>query len=416
MMTDDDQNLDVIDGAFAGFRAGGPLGVPLGSDVVRSTVRHRRKVRATTGAALAILLIAGPVGLYASGAFDADKTPPQVGTSHTATAGLSPTEHGTPDPSGIVTAPSGPADGRVADPANATLPLSGWPAFVQGGKCATGMTKFFQGTHSASGQSDVQVLRSADLDLDGDGAQETVVLLRCAVNDIGYRMVLAFDRDAGGAVVQLGKVVQNVATDAKSTNDVRAIKTMDDIRANGSVVEVHVGGDATAATDSAQWQWRAYAWNGSAFTQSGGPSSFPSPTPATHRTTLVLSPVSTEVTFTRNGANRMETTSAFTFTVRNDGPVATTEGRIVFLGSGVGQWRTTNTACTTNTRGTFCPITLGVGETKTLSFSFFIVGENLGQFASDDRLHISADTAASTTANDGYQLPVTFSVPTRVIA
>jgi hypothetical protein len=404
-MTDDHQQLDVIDDAFAGFRDGGPLGVPLGADAVRGTVRYRRKVRTVTGIAIVAVAIITPAGLYATGVFDSGKAP-QVGASTTQAGTGSPAVAETGGPSATASAPGSPADGRIADPANATLPLPAWPTFVQGAKpCATGSTKFSKSKHTASGQSDVEILKTAYLDLDADGAQETVALFKCAVNSLGYRMVVAYGKDGAGTVVQLGKVVQNSAT---------GIKTIDDLRASGTAVEAHVSDDPAATATSTQWQWRAYAWNGSAFIQTGGLSTFPSNAPDPHLTKFTVATAQSDITFTTvNG--RLEGT--FTFTIRNDGPVATSEGRITINGTGLGDWSTSNAnaMCGYRTGGSgpiVCPLTIGVGETQTITYKFII--ENATASTPDDKLVIAVDTAAARNAQQGYQAAVSVQVPAKV--
>ena len=52
---------DFFDDRFAAFRAGGPLVVPAGPGAAREVYRHRRRVHAAAGGAVAALLVATPV-------------------------------------------------------------------------------------------------------------------------------------------------------------------------------------------------------------------------------------------------------------------------------------------------------------------------------------------------------------------
>ncbi|MER7279818.1 hypothetical protein ABT369_35800 [Dactylosporangium sp. NPDC000244] len=62
----------------------------------------------------------------------------------------------------------------------------------------------------------------AYVDVDHDGAQETIMLLSCSPQGSDYK-VLAFDRDATGKIVTLGQVVGSAGSEGKQGADIETI-------------------------------------------------------------------------------------------------------------------------------------------------------------------------------------------------
>jgi hypothetical protein len=106
-------------------------------------------------------------------------------------------------------------------------------------------------------------------DLDGDGAQETIALVSCSAAASGGQL-LAFDRDAAGKIVTMGTVVA-MTGDIRDIDD-SAVRVLDD-----ATIEVSVGDyqNCCGADTPVIWQTRGYAWDGQAFHQVSGATSFP---------------------------------------------------------------------------------------------------------------------------------------------
>jgi hypothetical protein len=272
---DEPQDLQMIDQAFDTFRAAGPIGEPLGADLVRRTVSHRRKARAVAAGALAAIVLAAPVTAYATGLIQTKHGPPMVGTS----TEPSPSEVTTPTPAQSATptqTPSAP-DGRSTKDqlSHATLDFSGNPD--PDGLCPSG--KFtFKGTSTPYdlGPSRGEVLMKLDevidVDFDHDGALESVVSISCATQGASH-VVLALDRDTSGKIVTVAPVVWAA--------EHQPIGTVFDIRADADgVVGVQVG-DKSPCCDTTdemvEHQWRGYAYDGQKFKQSTGPTKFTPP-------------------------------------------------------------------------------------------------------------------------------------------
>ena len=264
----------LVAGAFAAFRADvAPYVRPAGTTAARETVRHRKRVRTIAAVALAVLVIGVPVTAYAA-VNGEPHAPPVVPAS----GGPSPSPSATqasPSPSASPTPP--PPDGRIAqsDLYKATLQVPAWGPDAPKAEptCPTGAVKFIDGRHHFADSEDETIQEVVYADVDHDGAQETVARLTCGGQGNTFQVV-AFDRDTTGAIVTLGQVTVNSTT-------IRAICGLR-AGADGTTVDAEVGdyplplmcGDGLSKSP-AQFQWRTYGFDGTGFSQTAGPTSFP---------------------------------------------------------------------------------------------------------------------------------------------
>jgi hypothetical protein len=193
-------------------------------------------------------------------------------------AGCGPAKTPAPAAAGSTPAAAPPAATSSAPVSNridaatlngATLTVPAWPLGMTA--CASGSVRFADG-HAVRGANDPEqsIKDVIYLDVDKNGSEDTVVRLECFMNDESASQVLVYVRDAAGSIRLFAPVF---ATDPK----VRAAYAL---RAGaGGTVEVQVGDQDSHGEfqASAQRQWRGYGWDGSAFKQVSGPTSFPSP-------------------------------------------------------------------------------------------------------------------------------------------
>ncbi|MGI5246037.1 hypothetical protein [Dactylosporangium sp. CA-139066] len=265
----DFDNDDLLTSAFADFRSEVSAYVkPAGSAVARATVQHRHKVRTIAASTIAALAIATPVVAYAAAGSDSNGPPVTPGASVSAVeTTTSPAAPATGSPT--ASAP----DGRISktDLGNATLTVPSWPKGFDDG-CPKGSVKFSGGK---AGSNAILKLQGDPVyvDVDHDGAQETVMLLSCSPQGDDYK-VLAFDRDAGGKIVTLGQVVASAGNTGKQGTDIETIWQVQ--AGDDGQVKVDVGEyrPCCEMAQASQHQWRTYGWNGTAFTQTGGPTAF----------------------------------------------------------------------------------------------------------------------------------------------
>jgi hypothetical protein len=322
----DYDNDDLLAGAFAEFRneVSGYV-KPAGTTAARATVQHRHKVRTIAASTIAALAIATPVAAYAAAGGESNGPPVTPGASASATD--------TPSSSAVPTTPSSPTatapDGRISktDLGNATLSIPSWPKGFDDG-CPKGSVKFSGGKAGSDG-----ILRLQGdpvyADVDHDGAQETVMLLSCSPQGADYK-VLVFDRTAAGKLVTLGQVVGSAGNTGKQGTE---IETIWEVTAgdNGQVkVDVGEYRPCCAMVQASQHQWRTYGWNGTAFTQTGGPTSF-GPNPNVTDVTVTADPLR----MTATGTGTWEGT--LTVTVHNKAQYATPGKLTISLGT-PGAW------------------------------------------------------------------------------
>jgi hypothetical protein len=266
----DDQLLAA---AFADFRDEvAPHVKPAGTAAARETVHRRHRVRMIAATTLAALVVAAPVAAYAAIGGDAHGPPAVSGDSPSATS-TDVTDPASPEPSAPATdtVPAAP-DGRIstADLGKATLDIPAWTKGFDA-SCPTGAVKF---TGGKAGNG-IEALQGDPVyvDVDHDGAQETVVLVSCSPQGSDYQVV-ALDRDTTGKIVTLGEVVGSAGNTGKEGSDIMTIWAVQ-AGDNGQVrVDVGEYRPCCEAAQASQHQWRTYGWNGSRFIQTGGPTAF----------------------------------------------------------------------------------------------------------------------------------------------
>ncbi|WP_117211391.1 hypothetical protein [Allorhizocola rhizosphaerae] len=281
---------ELIGGALDEFRYAEALeGAPTGgSAAVRAKVAHRRRVRITTYSVLGALLIALPVAAFAANPRGNNSPPADVLE--------------TPTPAPVVTTPPPHSplpevkDGRftVEELLGAPAPTFDEPA------CG----KKIVAKPAPGVESKVFAKEVAHANLDSDPQLETAALLVCTTDDESTR-VAAYDRDAEGKVVMLGVVVGMLGE--RGMHDVIGIKPR---TAGGIIATVHYS-TYSPEPGEPDPQEREYAWNGSKFTQVGGPTTF---APAKTDLSLTASPL-------RLGpAQNGKRTGTVTLTLTGSGP------------------------------------------------------------------------------------------------
>ncbi|TDB75935.1 hypothetical protein [Micromonospora sp. KC723] len=146
-------------------------------------------------------------------------------------------------------------------------------------------------------------------DVDSDGATETVALVRCALGTGGPQQVVAFDRDARGRVVTVGRVV---ASSIDTPRWLIAVDVRDDGVIRVEVGEIHPGGGWPG--EWSQRQWRGYRWDGDSFGQVSGPTAFG---PNRHRADVAVTATDLVLADAPDGSR----TGSVTVRVRNTGDV-----------------------------------------------------------------------------------------------
>ncbi|WP_238006932.1 hypothetical protein KZZ52_44475 [Dactylosporangium sp. AC04546] len=236
-----------------------PNVTPIGPDAVRTTVRRRRRVAVTVGAAVALAIIVGPAVGY--GALNGTPAPPQPGTSTEPTHGSSPSPSPSvaPSESASATAP----DGRIsrADLLAARLTLPPW-----WGDAPCRSDGQLAGAKPAQ---EGNWLESVDYtDVDRDGTEEAVAMIGCKFNNtVVQTQVAVFERNNAGGIVILGQVLTSrplgwiFGVDAQPDGSIR--------------IEVGDREPTDEQAASVVRQWRTYNWTGAKFQQTDGPTSFP---------------------------------------------------------------------------------------------------------------------------------------------
>ena len=314
---DSDERMDAVFADVRGTVA--PYLRPPGTAAAHATVRHRRRVRVVAGAILAASLVLGPaVGVAVASGRHAPtngngSTPTPSATTQTPdpTPSTSPSASGDPSPG-----TGSPPDGEIslADLKNATLDIPAWPADGKiGDGCQQGKVTFHDGsvvTNTNYGRTVTELAGPpVYTDVDHDGARETVIRVRCAVQG-EVSQVVVFDRDEAGGIRTIGPVTA-------VTGAVRKIFGIDD--GGDGLVKVEVGDHAVCCgtpPELPQHQWRIYRFDGAHFTQSGGPTSFPANPRVTDLSVSVQGPA-----FVKQANNEWH--GQLKVTVRNNGKFAT---------------------------------------------------------------------------------------------
>ncbi|WP_262283006.1 hypothetical protein [Micromonospora sp. MA102] len=257
----------LVGGEFAAFReAYAPAVHPAGTAAVRETVRRRRRRAAVVTAAAAVLAVVIPVGANAA----LHRPDPAPGPAQTATptpseTSVSPTP---PPPAPSTASPTSAApDGRItrSQLLAARVDLAAWPGYAPK-TCVSDNVRLRSGPLRDSVPTLLAGPRHGDLD--GDGATETVALIACRYGEVFAKQVLAFDRDAAGRIVTMGRVVGT----REGMDDITDFSVQDDGRIRAYVADIQPCCDTPAW--SPQRQWRTYAWTGERFSQTAGPTRF----------------------------------------------------------------------------------------------------------------------------------------------
>ncbi|MBU8857182.1 MULTISPECIES: hypothetical protein [unclassified Micromonospora] len=263
-MTEPDDIL--VGGEFAEFRAAyTPVVHPAGTAAVRRTVRRRRRRTAVVTAAAVVLAVVIPVG--ANAALHRRPGPPPAPAqtvTPTPSESTSPPPS-TPPPSTAASTPGVP-DGRItrSQLLAARLDLVSWPDAPK--TCVSDNVRLRSGPQDDS----VPTLLAGPeyVDLDGDGATETVVLVACRYGEASGKQVLALDRDDDGRIITMGRVVGT----REGMGDITEFSVRD-----GGQIRAHVA-DIQPCCGTPEWtpqrQWRTYSWDGDRFRQVDGPTKF----------------------------------------------------------------------------------------------------------------------------------------------
>ncbi|HEY1488428.1 MAG TPA: hypothetical protein VGF84_20125 [Micromonosporaceae bacterium] len=286
-MFDPEDNL--INRAFDEFSESAMPNVKVaGTAAVRATVRRRRIVRATAFGVLGVLLVAVPTTTYAMSSHGS-KSPPSTiaaasvsptivvaptivatpSTTPSAAPSASPSTSPTPS-SGTATAPADRGEITMAQLLAANVTIPAWHlAKDLNPPCPSGRVPL---TRTPAGDAvnrypnpphTIYLVQVVYTNLDRDGSPETAALVACQVGENAYDKIVAFDRNAAGAIVTLGSVAEGVIwhESARSGGGVTVnVSDMEACCSTPDAFELH--------------QNRSYAWTGSHFAQVGGPTSF----------------------------------------------------------------------------------------------------------------------------------------------
>lgn len=232
--------------------------------------RRRRGLHITLTAAVAVLVLAVPLVLFLVLRGD---TAPQA-TNPPATPGPTASAPAPPAPAPTATRGARAPDGRIplAQLRNATLDIPAWPADNLTG--LSGRLTFRDGEVTSppdaafSFERHIVIFSVTYGDVDRDGAQETLAVIGCVVQN-GSEQVVVFDRDAAGRIVTMGTVVA-------TTGQVRQIDRSITVLADGTISVKVADYQQCCGDETPQlWQTRGYRWNGYEFRQARGPTSFP---------------------------------------------------------------------------------------------------------------------------------------------
>ena len=247
-------------------------------------------------------------------------------------ASLTPTTPPSPLPAPVgysckgTTARTGGAGDPVtaAEVCNATVNIPGW--IDTDDPCPHGPVKLSAGRFPEPRDNELEGASKVVIaDVDRDGRADAIVLATCAMGDPPTQEVFVVVRGASGGLRTVGKVV----------GPGNGIGKILDIAANpdGSVKALvsEVRGSVESAIAQEVSQWRTYAWNGRAFAQTAGSTSFDADTSAT-----LLTMSARSIVFAKpNGKQR---TATLTVRVTNSGGTPATAVGVLFApGEGLSQ-------------------------------------------------------------------------------
>jgi hypothetical protein len=243
---------ELLRDAFDDFaRAALPLVRPAGASAAVRRSTRRRRLLATGVLGLLVALVSMTV--YASTRL----TVPPVA----------------PDP----TRPAPSPAGMPSEVAEGTLDVDWtWAARAGSAGCRNGPVTFNAGHYLPPGDEPVQdVIRAVRTDVDRNGTDDYVIHLACRT-DVSYDQVVAAYTRSGRVFTRLGTVVNTVQGGVRDVLDLAAepdgrVRVLVGDLLVCCILSRYVG---SVAPNAAVRQWRAYAWGGGYFTQTGGPTTF----------------------------------------------------------------------------------------------------------------------------------------------
>jgi hypothetical protein len=279
-----DLDHDPLEGAFDDLRGQvAPFVRPAGASRTRETVRTRKRNHTIVLSVLAVLVIAVPAAITATLIGDPHRT----------------------QPSSVLS---------LGDLNRAKLDVPAWPSDKTAKGCPEGVVQFTPMIDTSKTRPVDHVDTVIYADVNNDGRKETIAWITClSPTKFHTNQVVAFDRDKKGTIRTLGRVVARTGGIA----DLCYLRN-----GPGNTVEVMVNAYSTQCWQqiAGQWQpayvtqqWRTFSWNGKAFVQSGGPTSFPS---NPYVADLAIS--NSDLILTRQADGHYH--GSMTVTVRNHGP------------------------------------------------------------------------------------------------
>ena len=285
---------------------------PVGSGQARATATHRKRVHTAIMSAVALVVVAVPVGVYAASDHN-HNGPPVVGSSGSA----SPAPSESPSPSASPSAAPTSAAPTLApitqqELSNATLNMPTW----DGGACPSGPVTLHNGQlGKVETQAIAELVKTVSVDLDHDGSADAVALFECPIGNPGISEAVGFRRAADDSIQTLGTVVPDI-------HEIADIRAGD---AGTGTVQLQVsnlaGSDGLAETGQVK-QWRTYEWDGTRFNQTAGSTSFSVAIP---KLTVTLSDLTFQAPV--NGKR----TGTMTVTLHNGGTSAIDNASVVYL-------------------------------------------------------------------------------------
>ncbi|GIF01754.1 hypothetical protein [Paractinoplanes rishiriensis] len=228
----------------------------------------RRAWRTAAVALLSTLVLLLPIVMYLL-LHDGDRETPAPGDA-------APTPATATSPPSTTRPPAGAPNGRISltTLGNSTVEIPAWPADnLQG---PSGRVHFRDGAvqipqtgtapaHRPPKGMELVILAVTYGDVDRDGADETVAEIGC-LTEGGSKQIVAFDRNAAGRIVTMGRVVA-------TTGEIRDIDTGSTRIGTSGTVTTRVGDYQVCCGDETPqvWQHRGYRWQGARFHQVAGP-------------------------------------------------------------------------------------------------------------------------------------------------
>ncbi len=295
----DDLILDALD-EFRVTEAVVPMAIG-GQNAVRATVARRRRVRITTLSVLGALAVAVPIAAFAASPHG-NNSPPVAATQ-------TPPPSPTPSPSQPAPPPLSPEELKAAM-------LAAKPKFPNGSPCPNGSGELRDGgrTTFVDGK-DAHIFQVTTGHLKGDSSEQIVLKVSCApantAGEFHSDFAVAFDHTADGGFAGLGVVVTAKPGEVINTVAVAGSKVVATFGVDNYGVE----------PPDTRTQIREFTWDGSKFTQTAGPTEFPSlATPGFDLELTVANMVASELGECRyvDGVMTLERKGTVLVTVRNN--------------------------------------------------------------------------------------------------